>query len=69
MIQRVQSIYLLLVTILMSLFLFSSYAFVTMADTRQVLLYTYAIKMIETGSQEIISKTLPLLLFRLSLSS
>jgi len=46
----------------MSLFLFSSYAFVTAADSRQLMLHTYAVKIIENGSYEIVTKTLPLLI-------
>jgi hypothetical protein len=62
MIQRVQSIYMLLVTILMSVFLFSSYAYGDTAPGGQIFLFPYAFKMQGTASPELISKTLPLLI-------
>jgi hypothetical protein len=44
MLQRVQSIYLLLVTVLMSLLLVWSYADITLADNHKLEFYTYAIQ-------------------------
>lgn len=43
MIQRVQSVYLLLVTILMSFMLFSAYAEISLADGRNLTFQSYAI--------------------------
>lgn len=62
MIQRVQSVYLLLVTILMSWFLFSSYAFFESAGGGSYVLYTYAIKFFSNDSVEVVRRTLPLII-------
>ena len=62
MIQRVQSVYLLLVTILMSIFIVSSYAYFHDAGGRNYVLYTYAIKILENGSSIVVKRTLPLVI-------
>ena len=63
MIQRVQSVYLLLITILMSIFVFAPYAQIVADGSQTIEFYSFAVrKTFDTGSTEIIIRTLPLIL-------
>lgn len=62
MIQRVQSVYLLLVTVLMSLFLVKSYAEIDLGNSEVIQCYTYAVqKYLDGEKTELIKRTLPLM--------
>jgi hypothetical protein len=62
MIQRVQSIYLLLVTVLMSFMLVRPYAQLNLADSQKVIFTTYAVKQVtDTETTGKLRGTLPLL--------
>ncbi|MBN1157979.1 MAG: DUF4293 domain-containing protein [Bacteroidales bacterium] len=61
MIQRVQSVYLLLVTVLMSIFLVSSYAEITTDLNQTISFYTHAVqKYVATDASVTVMRTLPL---------
>ena len=62
MIQRVQSVYLLLVTILMSWFLVTSYAYFSNSEGIDYVIYTYAVKVFESDSFYMVKRTLPLMI-------
>lgn len=63
MIQRVQSVYLLLVTVLMSIFLVKSWAEIILDNNQVIDFYTYAIQTNQNGGPtETVSNTLPLLI-------
>ena len=62
MIQRVQSIYLLLVTVLMSFMLVRPYAQLNLADSQQVVFTTYAVKQVtDNKTTDKLRGTFPLL--------
>jgi hypothetical protein len=62
MIQRVQSVYLLLVTVLMSLFFAKPYAEVVLGNNEIIRLYTWAMERhLDAGNAELIKRTIPLL--------
>ena len=61
MIQRLQSVYLLLVTVLMSLFLVMSYAEISLGDNEVIRFYCFAIqKHLDDEKTELVRRTLPL---------
>jgi Domain of unknown function (DUF4293) len=63
MIQRIQSVYLLLVTVLMSLMIFFPLASLGLHDGQSVVFYSYGVnKYIFQGNAEMITRTLPVLL-------
>ncbi|MBN2480976.1 MAG: DUF4293 domain-containing protein [Bacteroidales bacterium] len=63
MIQRVQSVYLLLVTVLMSIFLVSSYAEIVPDQNQTVSFYTYAVQQEgDADDSETVMNTTPLLI-------
>lgn len=59
MIQRVQSVYLFLVTVLLSLFVVRPYAGLAFKDNRQLMLHAHAVKL-EFNDREVIYKSTPL---------
>lgn len=62
MIQRVQSIYLLLVTVLMSFMLVRPYAQMNLADSQKVVFTTYAVKQVtDSDTTDKLRGTFPLL--------
>jgi hypothetical protein len=63
MIQRVQSVYLLLVTVLMSLFLVKSYAEISLDNDEMIQFYSFAVQKYINGEKtELIRRTLPLMI-------
>jgi len=63
MIQRIQSLYLLLVVILMSFLVFKPFAEVAVKDGQVVIFYTYAVKKFITSEHsEMIIRTLPVII-------
>jgi hypothetical protein len=63
MIQRIQSLYLLLVVILMSFLVFKPFAEIAVQDGQVVIFYTYAVKKFITSEHsEMIIRTLPVII-------
>ena len=63
MIQRVQSVYLLLVTVLMSLFLVKPYADINLGSNEVIQFFSFAVhKYLDGEKTELIVRTLPLMI-------